>query len=72
VPPEEISLTDPHGHPCVVLDVVHLGPVVELVVALEGGGELTVTAPAGPVPAVGEPCRVSVPAAAVTVWPAAR
>lgn len=69
VPPEQIGLADPDGHPGVVLDVVHLGPVVELVVALEGGGELTATAPAGPAPDVGEPCRVSLPPEAVTVWP---
>jgi ABC-type Fe3+/spermidine/putrescine transport system ATPase subunit len=69
VRPEEVDLTDPDGHPAVVLDAVHLGPVVELVVELAGGGELTVTTPAGPAPDVGEPCRVSLPPEAVTVWP---
>jgi hypothetical protein len=42
---------------------------VEIVVALDGGGELTVIAPAGPVPGIGEPCRVSLPPESVTVWP---
>ncbi|HEX9335493.1 MAG TPA: ABC transporter ATP-binding protein, partial [Pseudonocardiaceae bacterium] len=69
VRPEDISLTDPDGHPGVVTDAVHLGPVVELVVELAGGGELTVTTAAGPAPDVGEPCRVSLPPDAVTVWP---
>ncbi|HEY3752968.1 MAG TPA: ATP-binding cassette domain-containing protein [Pseudonocardiaceae bacterium] len=70
VPPEQVSLTDPDGHPGIALDVIHLGPLVEVVVELAGGGELTVTAPAGePVPEIGEPCRVSLPPEAVTVWP---
>jgi molybdate transport system permease protein len=69
VPPEDVDLDDPDGHPAVVLDVVHLGPVVELVVELAGGGELTVTTPAGPTPDVGEPCRVSLPPESVMVWP---
>ncbi len=69
VRPEEIDLTDPNGHPAIVLDAVHIGPVVELVVELAGGGELTVTTPAGPAPEPGQPCRVSLPPEAVTVWP---
>ncbi|HKN95678.1 MAG TPA: ATP-binding cassette domain-containing protein, partial [Pseudonocardiaceae bacterium] len=50
VPPEDVRLDDPDGQPATVLDVVHLGPVVELVVAIEGGGELTAIVPVGPVP----------------------
>ncbi len=69
VPPEDVSLSDPDGHPAVVLDVIQLGPLVELVVALEGGGQLTVLTPAGPTPGIGEPCRVSLPPESVTVWP---
>ena len=69
VRPEEISLTAEDGHPGTVLDAVQIGPVVELVVELAGGGELTVTTPAGPAPLVGQPCRVSLPPDAVTVWP---
>jgi molybdate transport system permease protein len=69
VRPESVDLTDPDGHPGVVLDAVHLGAVVELVVELAGGGELTVTTPPGPAPAVGQSCRVSLPTEAVTVWP---
>jgi molybdate transport system permease protein len=69
VPPEDVDLADPDGHPAVVLDVVHLGPVVELVVELAGGGELTVTTSAGPTPGIGEPCRVSLPPESVMVWP---
>jgi len=52
-----------------VLDAIHIGPVVELVIELTGGGELTVTTPAGPAPEPGQPCRVSLPPEAVTVWP---
>jgi hypothetical protein len=63
-----VDLTSPDGHPGVVVDAVHIGPVVELVVELAGGGELTVTT-AGPAPDVGRPCRVSLPPEAVTVWP---
>lgn len=67
VPPEEVGLTG-DGHPATVLDVVRLGPAVELVVELAGGGELTVITPPGATPAVGEQCRVSLPPEAVTVW----
>ncbi|HEX4722912.1 MAG TPA: ATP-binding cassette domain-containing protein [Pseudonocardiaceae bacterium] len=69
VRPEDVSISDPTGHPATVLDAVHIGPVVELVVELAGGGELTVTTPAGPAPDVGQQCRVSLPPEAVTVWP---
>lgn len=69
VPPEDVTLNDPDGHPAVVLDVVHLGPLVELVVGLEGGGQLTVVTPVGPTPGIGEPCRVALPPESVTVWP---
>jgi molybdate transport system permease protein len=69
VPPEQIDLGAPNGHPAVVMDVVHLGPLVELVVELAGGGELTVVVPTGPTPMIGEPCRVTLPPDAVTVWP---
>jgi molybdate transport system permease protein len=71
VPPEQVSIVAT-GHPATVLDVVHLGPVVELVVELAGGGELTVITAAGPAPAVGERCHVSLPPEAVTVWPTER
>ncbi|HEX5403446.1 MAG TPA: ATP-binding cassette domain-containing protein, partial [Pseudonocardiaceae bacterium] len=70
VPPEQVSLTDPDGHPGIALDVIHLGPLVEVVVELGGGGELTVVVPADtPVPNVGGLCRVALPPEAVTVWP---
>jgi len=36
-PPRGDHLTDPNGHPH-VLDAVHIGPVVELVVELACGG----------------------------------
>lgn len=68
VRPEDVSLADPDGHPGIVLDSVHIGPVTELVVELAGGGELTVTT-AGPATEVGRPCRVAVAPDAVTVWP---
>jgi hypothetical protein len=69
VPPEDVAIDDPDGHPGIVLDVVQLGPVVELVVALAGGGELTVTTPAGPTPGIGDACRVALPPESVMVWP---
>jgi hypothetical protein len=68
VRPEDVGLADPDGHPGIVRDAVHLGPVTELVVELAGGGELTVTA-AGPPADVGQACRVALPPDAVTVWP---
>lgn len=69
VPPEDVSLADPDGHPALVLDVVHLGPLIELVVRLEGGGQLTVVTPVGPTPGIGEVCRVTLSPESVTVWP---
>jgi ABC-type sulfate/molybdate transport systems ATPase subunit/ABC-type sulfate transport system permease component len=69
VRPEDVDLTADSGHPGVVLDAVHLGPVVEVVVELAGGGELTATTATGSAPSVGQPCRVSLPPEAVTVWP---
>jgi molybdate transport system permease protein len=68
VRPEDVTITDSAGHPGIVLDAVHIGPVTELVVELAGGGELTVIT-AGGVAEVGAPCRVAVPPDAVTVWP---
>jgi molybdate transport system permease protein len=59
---------DRAGHPGTVIDVLRLGPVAELAVALAGGGELTASMPAAEALAVGQACRVFVPAAAVTVW----
>lgn len=59
---------DRAGHPGTVIDVLRLGPVAELAVALAGGGELTASMPAADALAVGAACRVFVSPAAVTVW----
>lgn len=68
VRPEAVRLSSSDGHPATVLDAVAIGPVTEVVLALEGGGELTAVT-AGESPEAGGPCRVSLPPEAVTVWP---
>ncbi|MGB8995190.1 MAG: TOBE domain-containing protein, partial [Pseudonocardiaceae bacterium] len=56
------------GHPGTVGDVVCLGAVDEVLVALDGGLELTAQTPAGDHPALGERCRLTLPAPSVIVW----
>ncbi|HWE88500.1 MAG TPA: ATP-binding cassette domain-containing protein [Pseudonocardiaceae bacterium] len=72
VRPEAVQLAASHpgtdGHPGTVTDVLHLGPVAELTVALAGGGELTVSVPGAVAPETGAACRIVVPPDAVTVW----
>ena len=68
VPPQDVRLVDRDGHPATVLDVVHLGAVLELSVELAGGGEMAVTVPAGSVPRVGASCQVALSPESVTVW----
>jgi molybdate transport system permease protein len=72
--PEDVRLdvrTDTaQGHPATVVDVVAIGPVVEVTVRLPGGAELAAALPAAtPRPELGAACRVTLPAAALTVWP---
>ena len=57
------------GHRGRVVDVVDLGAVTEVLVALPGGVELQARVPHRVSPEVGSPCGVSVPAGAVGVWP---
>jgi ABC-type sulfate/molybdate transport systems ATPase subunit/ABC-type sulfate transport system permease component len=75
VRPEEVRITEHDGHPARVLDVVSLGPLVEVTLALVGGGELTATVPNlpdAPRPVIGTTCRVTLPSRAVTIWPEPR
>lgn len=57
------------GHPGTVSDVICLGAVDEVLVALDGGPELTAQTPAGDHPALGARCRLTLRPAAVIVWP---
>ncbi|MEY9910611.1 ABC-type sulfate/molybdate transport systems ATPase subunit/ABC-type sulfate transport system permease component [Catenulispora sp. MAP12-49] len=71
VQPHDVRLVAAGGVAAIVDDVAHLGPIAELILRLEDGGEeLTVTVPAGQVPEPGARCRVDVPSHAVIVWPA--
>ena len=72
--PEHLRLHDiveenSAGHPGTVSDVVCLGAVDEVLVALDGGPELTAQTPAGDHPALGARCRLTLPRASVIVWP---
>ncbi|MDQ2884451.1 MAG: ATP-binding cassette domain-containing protein [Actinomycetota bacterium] len=72
--PEHLRLDDlveenTDGHPGTVNDVVALGAVDEVLVALDGGPELTAQTPAGDHPELGARCRLTLPPASVIVWP---
>jgi ABC-type Fe3+/spermidine/putrescine transport system ATPase subunit/ABC-type sulfate transport system permease component len=73
--PEHLTLehlvegSDSGGHPGTVRDVVCLGPVDEVLVALDGGPELTAQTAAGDHPGLGARCRLTLPPALVIVWP---
>jgi molybdate transport system permease protein len=72
--PEHLRLDDmveenSAEHPGTVSDVVCLGAVDEVLVALDGGPELTAQTPAGDHPALGARCRLTLPPASVIVWP---
>ncbi|HEX5143167.1 MAG TPA: TOBE domain-containing protein, partial [Mycobacterium sp.] len=72
--PEHLRLHDmveenSAGHSGTVSDVVCLGAVDEVLVALDGGPELTAQTPAGDHPALGARCRLTLPRASVIVWP---
>jgi molybdate transport system permease protein len=69
VQPHDVRLVTAGGVAAEVEDVVHLGPVAELLLRLDGGGELTATMPGGQEPKAGERCRVELPPEAITVWP---
>jgi hypothetical protein len=61
VRPEDVVITEEKGHPATVVDVVPLGPVMELALRLAGGGDLTAVVPHTPGaarPAIGSTCRV--------------
>jgi hypothetical protein len=64
-----VRLVAAGGAAATVDDVAHLGPVAELLLRLDGGGELTATVPSGQEPEIGSWCGVEVPAEAVIVWP---
>jgi molybdate transport system permease protein len=66
--PEEVRLGD-GGHAATVVDVVALGPVTELTLALAGGGELAATTANGHGVAIGDRAGVVIPPDALTVWP---
>lgn len=66
--PEEVRLGD-GGHAATVVDVVALGPVTELTLALAGGGELAATTANGRGVAIGDRAGVVIPPDALTVWP---
>jgi molybdate transport system permease protein len=70
VQPHDVRLVAAGGFAATVDDVAHLGPVAEMILRLEDGGELTVTVPSGQEPEPGARCRVEVPGEAVIVWPA--
>jgi molybdate transport system permease protein len=69
VQPHDVRLVAAGGVAADVEDVVHLGPVAELLLRLDGGGELTATVVSGQEPELGTRCQVELPAAAITVWP---
>ncbi|HWR47915.1 MAG TPA: TOBE domain-containing protein, partial [Pseudonocardiaceae bacterium] len=59
----------PGGHPGTVRDIIWLGAVDEVLVALDGGPEMTAQTAAGDHPGLGERCRLTLPPASVIVWP---
>ena len=69
VRPEDVLVHATQGHPATVVDVVALGPVTELTLALAGGGELAATTANGRGLAVGSSAAVSIRPEALTVWP---
>ena len=69
VRPEDVLLDGVHGHPATVLDVVALGPVTELTLGLDGGGELAASTANGHGLTVGSTVGVQIPPGALTVWP---
>ncbi|MGB7795001.1 MAG: TOBE domain-containing protein, partial [Pseudonocardiaceae bacterium] len=66
---DDLVEQDSDGHPGAVRDVVCLGAVDEVMVALDGGPELTAQTRAGDHPALGARCRLTLPPASVIVWP---
>jgi molybdate transport system ATP-binding protein/molybdate transport system permease protein len=70
VQPYDVRFVATGGIAATVDDVAHIGPVAEMILRLDGDGELTVTVPSGQEPELGARCRVEVPGEAVIVWPA--
>ena len=68
VRPEDVFVHATRGHPATVVDVVALGPVTELTLAIDGGGELAATTANGRGLAVGSPVGVMIEPGALTVW----
>lgn len=69
VRPEDVRVHASEGHPATVLDVVALGPVTELTLALAGGGELAATTANGRGLVIGASVGVTIEPDALTVWP---
>ncbi|GAA1316777.1 ATP-binding cassette domain-containing protein [Pseudonocardia xinjiangensis] len=72
--PEHVELdpAPPHtgeDHPATIVDVVHMGAVVELLVVLDGGCELTVVTADDGTATGATRCRVRLPPARLIVWP---
>jgi ABC-type sulfate/molybdate transport systems ATPase subunit/ABC-type sulfate transport system permease component len=74
IDPRDVTVTDHAGVDGVpgarVVDVIRLGAISELHVELADGLELTAVATDENHPAPDEPCTVTIPAKAVTVWTA--
>jgi molybdate transport system permease protein len=72
VSPEQVGLATVGDHPAIVRDLVDLATSTELVVEVGCSVELEVVVPGRLSLPVGAPCTVTVPAAAIRVWPSAR
>ncbi|MHB1924966.1 MAG: ABC transporter ATP-binding protein/permease [Acidimicrobiales bacterium] len=68
--PEQIRISDRGAHPARVLDVIDLGAVTDLSLELEGGLRLRARHVDETGFEPGADCRLDLPAAAITVWPA--
>jgi molybdate transport system permease protein len=67
--PEHVAVAADGDHPATVLDVADVGTAVTLTVALDGGPVLRARALEPVTVQSGQTCRVTLPAAAITVWP---
>ena len=69
--PEHVELSPSGLYPARVLDLINLGAVTSVIVALEGDAELRIRAVRpGPL-TVGDTCRFDLDPVAINVWPAA-
>jgi ABC-type sulfate/molybdate transport systems ATPase subunit/ABC-type sulfate transport system permease component len=69
-PPEAGALEAGALHPATVTDVIHLGAVTELVLALANGYQVTAVQAADGAPSPGSACALVFPPDAITIWPA--